>query len=156
MKSRGSHQFTPSMSTLFPARYRDFLRALREAREAAGLTQEDVAQRLNLADQSIVSKVERGARRLDFIEALAWLKVLSVDPGAFVADILARNEALRVVGGRRGESTPAPLQQSIDAAYLDKQSGKTWSGRGRRPMWLKAAIQSGRDLREFEVRDDDK
>ena len=139
------------MSTLFPARYRDFLRALRDAREAAGLTQEDVARRLSLADQAIVSKVERGARRLDFVETLAWLKVLGVDPGTFATDVLATSEALRVVGGKRSERLPRPPERDVTAAYRDKQSGKTWSGRGRRPVWLKAAIDSGRDLREFEV-----
>ncbi|MFV8836516.1 H-NS family nucleoid-associated regulatory protein [Aquisalimonas sp. APHAB1-3] len=33
----------------------------------------------------------------------------------------------------------------------DPETGKTWSGRGRKPAWLKAHEQAGRSLEEFRV-----
>ncbi len=55
-------------------RYKDIARRLREAREAAGLTQQAAAARLGVP-QSFISKCESGERRLDVLEldALARL-----------------------------------------------------------------------------------
>ncbi len=49
------------------ARYREFCRRLRQAREAAGLTRAEVGRRLR-RDQTFVSKIETCERRLDLIE----------------------------------------------------------------------------------------
>ncbi|MHB1109666.1 MAG: helix-turn-helix domain-containing protein [Devosia sp.] len=57
--------------------------ALRElliaARKSAGLTQEQVAQRLG-RPQSFVAKYEGGERRLDVIEFMAVTRALQQDP----------------------------------------------------------------------------
>ena len=63
----------------FTAEYKLFCKLLREAREKAGLTQEDVAKRLN-RPQSYVSKYESGERRLDVIEFVRVAKVLKLTP----------------------------------------------------------------------------
>jgi transcriptional regulator with XRE-family HTH domain len=47
--------------------YRAFLRRLRQGRQSAGLTQQEVARRLS-RPQSFVSKCESGERRVDFVE----------------------------------------------------------------------------------------
>jgi len=63
----------------FSAEYKLFCMLLQEARTKAGLTQEDVAKRLN-RPQSYVSKYESGERRLDVIEFLRVTKVLRMAP----------------------------------------------------------------------------
>jgi len=55
------------MGSAHPARYREFLKRLREARQAAGLTQVEIARRLG-KPQSYVSKCESGERRVDVVE----------------------------------------------------------------------------------------
>lgn len=55
------------MASAFPLEYRQFLKRLRAAREAAGLTQADVARLLG-KPQSFVSKSESGERRVDPVE----------------------------------------------------------------------------------------
>jgi DNA-binding transcriptional regulator YiaG len=65
--------------------YRHFLTLLQEARQQAGLTQVQVADRLH-ETQSFVSKVERGERRLDVVEWLGWCDALGVDPHVFLRD----------------------------------------------------------------------
>jgi len=55
------------MRSLHSARYRRFLRRLKQARQQAGMTQIDVAKALR-RPQSFVSKCESGERRVDVIE----------------------------------------------------------------------------------------
>ena len=50
--------------SLFSDDYKCFLKLLRQVRERAGITQEQIAERLETT-QSIISKCERGERRLD-------------------------------------------------------------------------------------------
>lgn len=54
-----------------------FLAALRDRREALGLRQADLAERLG-ESQTTVSRVENGERRLDVIELRTWLRALRV------------------------------------------------------------------------------
>jgi DNA-binding protein H-NS len=35
--------------------------------------------------------------------------------------------------------------------YRDPQTSETWSGRGKRPRWLVAAMKSGRKIEEFRI-----
>lgn len=55
-----------------------------EAREAAGLTQTEVARRLG-KPQSFVSKYERGERRLDVTEFVELADALAIDSMRFLA-----------------------------------------------------------------------
>ncbi len=55
-----------------------FLSLLRDRREAVGIAQVELAQKLGQT-QAMVSRVENGERRLDVIELRAWLRVLGVD-----------------------------------------------------------------------------
>lgn len=56
-----------SSMALHTKRYRAFLARLRQAREDAGLTQQEVADALD-RPQTWVSKCEIGERRVDFVE----------------------------------------------------------------------------------------
>jgi transcriptional regulator with XRE-family HTH domain len=62
--------------------YETFREMLVVARKAAGLTQLEVAQRLD-KPQSFVSKYEHGERRLDFTEFVELADILSIDVGRF-------------------------------------------------------------------------
>lgn len=54
-----------------------FLSLLRERREALGMRQADLAEKLGQS-QTIVSRVENGERRLDVIELRGWLGALEL------------------------------------------------------------------------------
>ena len=56
------------------APYRLFLKRLREARQAAGLTQAEVAKKLR-RPQSYVSKCESGERRVDVVELAEFARL---------------------------------------------------------------------------------
>ncbi len=57
--------------------YRKLTTALREARETAGLTQAEVAEKLKVY-ASFVSKVESGERRVDVVELAQFCKLYGV------------------------------------------------------------------------------
>ena len=59
--------------------YRSLLKLLREMREAAGLTQRGMAEKVR-RPQPWVHKSERGERRLDVNEFLIWCEACGVDP----------------------------------------------------------------------------
>ena len=54
------------------------------------------------------------------------------------------------------ERTRRPYRK-VAAKYLNPmQPHETWSGRGKQPRWLMAALQSGHKLEEFEIKANDK
>ena len=76
-----------------------FLAMLRRRRQAMRLRQADVAQRLGRG-QSMVSKIERGVRRLDIIELRAWLAALGVDFVDFMSELDRRLQTQPTVDPR--------------------------------------------------------
>lgn len=59
---------------------------LAEARKAAGVTQEELAERLQKS-QSLVSAYERGERRVDLLEFLIVMDAIKTDPHGVFAKI---------------------------------------------------------------------
>ncbi len=74
----------------FTQEYAVFIRRLREVREAAGLTQEQLAQRLGQG-QSFVSKYERGERRLDVVELSAVCQAIGISSVEFIQSLETRD-----------------------------------------------------------------
>ena len=72
--------------SVFSKEYELFLGLLRSAREATGVTQEDLATRLGTT-QSLVSKCERGERRLDVVELRSWCYALGIAFPGFVKSL---------------------------------------------------------------------
>lgn len=69
--------------SVFSPQYGRFRRMLVSARKEAGLTQQALAEELGWT-QTDVSKVERGVRRLDLIEFLAFSQVIGIDVPDFI------------------------------------------------------------------------
>lgn len=73
--------------SVFSDSYELLVQALTEARRAASVTQVELAARLK-KPQSFVSKMERGERRLDFVELVAVVRALSLDERQFLDALL--------------------------------------------------------------------
>jgi transcriptional regulator with XRE-family HTH domain len=69
--------------SIYSPEYAAALRVLRQAREHAGLTQVELAERLGQT-QSFVTKVERGDRRLDIVQLRSICQVLGLTMTDFV------------------------------------------------------------------------
>jgi len=79
----------PAKSTIYAPAYRLVLAKLREAREGAGLTQQDVAKRLR-RPQSYVSRVEAGQHKLGLIELAEFARLYRRPLEFFIGHLLAR------------------------------------------------------------------
>ena len=62
---------------------------LTEARQRSGLTQVQLAERVG-KDQSLISLIERGQRRVDVTEFVALARAMEADPAELFADVLNR------------------------------------------------------------------
>ncbi len=80
------------MKTLRSADHRHLIALLVGAREKAGLTQQQLADRLG-KPQSFVAKYEVGERRIDVIEFLAISRALDLDPARTVREMSAKYKA---------------------------------------------------------------
>jgi transcriptional regulator with XRE-family HTH domain len=69
--------------SIYSEDYALFLQLLRDVRTKVGITQEELAERLKQT-QSFISKVERGERRLDIVELMAFCKALGISFQYFV------------------------------------------------------------------------
>src|SRR5512140_3634439 len=94
--------------TLHTEQNKVLLDLLRSAREHAGVTQVQLAERTGMR-QTDISKTERGVRRLDVVELHQWLAALEVSFVAFATELDERLSALslaRSPGGRRASRRP--------------------------------------------------
>jgi transcriptional regulator with XRE-family HTH domain len=77
------------LKSVFTAEYEAFIQSLISARAEAGMTQQEVADRLN-KPQSFVSKYERRERRLDVVEFVKVANAIDIDPCRIVREIEKR------------------------------------------------------------------
>ena len=75
--------------TVFSEHYPLLLGALRRARKDAGISQEELAERLG-RPQPFVSYYERGERRLDVIEFYAIMQAIGADPELEFRQLVAK------------------------------------------------------------------
>ena len=64
--------------------YKDLIARLVQLRRDAGVTQAAVAEALG-TDQSQVSKLERGERRLDVIDYVRYCRAIGTNPGTLLS-----------------------------------------------------------------------
>jgi len=75
--------------TLHTSEHEALLSTLRTAREKAGLTQAQLADRLG-KPQSFVAKYENGERRIDVVEFVALARAMDTDPMRLFRALLKR------------------------------------------------------------------
>lgn len=91
--------------------------------------------------QEILNQIEtlkqqaEDARKQELAGAIAEIKGLMAKHGITVADL-----------GAGGRAVKGKAKGGAAAKYRDPVSGKTWSGRGRRPAWVAALEASGKSL----------
>jgi transcriptional regulator with XRE-family HTH domain len=78
-----------SLKSLRTADHVRLISLLTSAREKAGLTQQQLADRLG-RPQSFVAKYEGGERRIDVIEFLSIARALEFDPARAVREMAAK------------------------------------------------------------------
>lgn len=71
------------MTSVYSVEYQTVIKALREARVAAHITQEELGRALG-RPQSFIAKVENGERRLDVVEFVNLCRLVKIDPVSII------------------------------------------------------------------------
>ena len=74
--------------SVFTDAYSMFLELLIAARKGAGVSQVELAKRLN-RPQPFISYIERGERRIDVVEFCVIMRALGIDPASEFTKLLA-------------------------------------------------------------------
>jgi len=80
----------------FTEAYAAFLAVLVAARREAGVSQVELGRRIG-KEQTFISQVERGVRRLDVVEFYVFAKGLGIDPTALFAAVASKMPAKIVI-----------------------------------------------------------
>lgn len=75
--------------TIFGGDHRHLVEVLVQARKKSGLTQAQLADRVQ-KDQTFISIIERGQRRVDILEFVALARAMEADPARLFAEVLKR------------------------------------------------------------------
>jgi transcriptional regulator with XRE-family HTH domain len=75
--------------TIFGGDHRHLVAVLTEARQDSGLTQAELAKRVG-KDQTFISIIERGQRRVDVLEFVALARAMETDPAQLFERVAGR------------------------------------------------------------------
>ena len=95
-----------------------------------------------LAQRADIEKRIEAATRQERTDAVAKVKSLMSEYGLSVSDLSARKRS----------KASASRGAKVAAKYRNAATGDSWSGRGLRPNWLKAALSAGKKLEDFAVK----
>lgn len=100
------------------------------------MTQEELEDLRVRIDRRMV-ELEKEKR----VAALNAMREIAKDHG------VSLEEMVKLASGSVSMST-----SSLPAKYRDPENpANTWTGRGRKPKWLVAALENGDDLKKFEI-----
>jgi DNA-binding protein H-NS len=95
-----------------------------------------------LEQKAALEKQIAEAQREERGSAISKIKALMTEYGLTLADLSARAPAA---------GAPRKSSGKVAAKYRNPATGDTWSGRGLKPNWLRAALDSGRKLEDFTI-----
>jgi transcriptional regulator with XRE-family HTH domain len=75
--------------TIYGGDHPHLVAVLTDARQKSGMTQAQLAERVG-KDQTYISIIERGQRRVDVLEFVALARAMNADPAELFSDVLKR------------------------------------------------------------------
>lgn len=101
--------------------------------------------------QQLVKQIETLKHQADQVRRKEVQGVVSRIKEAIAAYELTPEDLFGKGSKARSGAQPKPAKAGAARAAYQDESGNTWSGRGPRPQWLKAALASGKSLEDFAV-----
>lgn len=92
-----------------------------------------------LAQRAALEKEIADAQREERGAAITKVRALMTEYGLSLADLSTRATA----------AGPRKSSGKVAAKYRNPASGDTWTGRGLKPKWLRAALENGADIKDF-------
>jgi len=96
-------------------------------------------------EAEILRKRERTETIAKIKEAIAAFELTAEDLGLSGTKFSHR---VRKVGRKSGGGDKRSI---VAPKYRDSATGTTWTGRGKQPKWLAAAIKGGKKLEDFKI-----
>jgi DNA-binding protein H-NS len=93
-----------------------------------------------------LQKVADKLKKKDKAPAIKAILAMMAKHEVSVSDLRSANP--RSAAGKAQTRTRKP----VSAKYRDPETGKTWSGRGRTPLWLSSAERSGKSRDAFLIK----
>lgn len=116
----------------------------------AATYQELMSQKAALEKQAAALQEQiENAHRSEHTEAVARIRALMQEYGVSLAELGSGGGKGKVPAKRPGKS--ASSGKKVAAKYRNAATGDSWSGRGLKPNWLKAALASGKRIEDFAV-----
>lgn len=95
-----------------------------------------------LAQKAELERKIENARKQELSDAIAQIKALMTQYGITVADL----------GGKLAPGKSGSTKGSkVAPKYRNPATGDTWTGRGRQPKWVEAALAGGKQLSDFAI-----
>lgn len=93
-----------------------------------------------LARQAALDHAIEEARAAARAQALIRVHQLMAEYGLTSEDFTVRSNAHLLIG------------RKVKPKYRDPASGVTWTGRGLKPKWMRAALSAGSSIEDFKIR----
>ena len=106
---------------------------------------------------SIRDKVDGALRKRKDAEKgdiLEKIKALATKAGYSVEELMgspppAKTKAAKSV---KADAKPVKTRAKVAPKYRNPDDGMTWTGRGRKPKWVEAAVLAGKSLEDLTIR----
>lgn len=110
-------------------------------------------RKLNRRVQAEIKKRDAGARR----DLLKKMQRLAADHGMSLEDVVGNAPAAKPA--RKAAAKPARPSRAkgttVPPKYRNPEDATmTWTGRGRKPLWVQKALDDGKTLEELAIKND--
>ncbi|RZI60584.1 MAG: H-NS histone family protein [Pseudomonas sp.] len=89
-----------------------------------------------------IEKQLQAARQVERQSVIVKIKALMAEHGLTAADLNAVKTSVR---------THPAAGRTVAPKYRSASTGETWSGRGLKPKWVQAALNSGKSLQDLAI-----
>ncbi|MDX1803697.1 MAG: H-NS histone family protein [Alcanivorax sp.] len=91
-------------------------------------------------------------RKAELKNAQAVLEKMAKDLGVAPESLLKGVESKKTTRAKKATKKKAGARRPAKVKYRNpKDSSQTWTGRGKRPIWLQQALDNGAKLEDFAV-----
>jgi DNA-binding protein H-NS len=105
-----------------------------------------------------IAKLEAQARALEAARdnkkarAIERVRALMKKLGVTMEDLGTAGRGKGTARGRGRPATKSKPKTTVPPKYRDPETGATWTGRGRAPVWLAGKLAAGRTKEEFLIK----
>ena len=95
-----------------------------------------------LAQQQELNRQIEAARKAEVANAVTQIKELMAQYNLSVEEIAGKSSSGKTSSTKGGK---------VAAKYRNPETGDTWTGRGRQPKWVEAALAAGKKLEDLAI-----